>query len=203
MMSSESTRKSRYAPWIFAILLFLFAGPMIAAWSLYASDNRWLLGETVNSGELIQPPLDFSQFKLTQPIDFKGTWLMVYITPLPCTMVCQNNLYKMRQVWLALGKDMDRVQRVLITFSLISSPDSSKLNKKWEKEFPGMQYASTTKTAVKNFFALTSLSGIVPEQGALYLVDPRSNLMLAYTPAVVPKGLLNDLTRLLNTSQIG
>jgi cytochrome oxidase Cu insertion factor (SCO1/SenC/PrrC family) len=193
--------------WVFILLAILFIGPMIAAWSLYSSDNRWLLGETINHGQLIQPPLDFSQFKLTDlsgsPLDSKkiiGQWLMVYITPEPCGAVCEKDLYNLRQVRLALGKDMDRVQRWWVTFPSVTPVI---LNKTPQKNFPGMHYAKTTLPEVNSFFAKVELRGIAPQQGALYLVDPHGNMMMAYAPGAAPKGLLKDLTRLLNTSQIG
>jgi cytochrome oxidase Cu insertion factor (SCO1/SenC/PrrC family) len=210
MTVTQQPTKHNRAAWILIILAVIFIGPMIAAWSLYTDrGNSFLLGETINYGQLVQPPLDFTQFKFRHldnsaftTDELADTWWMVYITPGPCNNVCQKNLYKMRQVWIALGKDQDRVQRLLITFpytALVKVNSISQL----QKEYPGMQYGKTTLTEVKDLFANVTLQKITPQQGALYLVDPHGNLMMAYAPDADPEGLLKDLTRLLNTSQIG
>jgi hypothetical protein len=37
----------------------------------------------------------------------------------------------------------------------------------------------------------------------IYLVDPLGNLMLSYAPDANPKGMLDDLKRLLRLSHVG
>jgi hypothetical protein len=37
----------------------------------------------------------------------------------------------------------------------------------------------------------------------IYLIDPLGNLMMSYAPGAKPKGLLEDMKRLLRLSQIG
>lgn len=207
MTTNNQRPKYNKALWIFIILAVIFIGPMIAAWSLYFSDNRWLLGETINHGQLVQPPLNFNQIKLTaldganmDMSSFHNEWLMMYITPTPCDTVCQNNLYKMRQTWIALGKDQDRVQRLLV---LISEVHSLNIDKKMLDQYPEMFYAKSSVADIKQFFASAVLAGVTPLQGMLCLVDPNGNLMMVYKSDANPEDLLKDLTRLLNTSQIG
>jgi cytochrome oxidase Cu insertion factor (SCO1/SenC/PrrC family) len=195
---------------ILLLLVLVFIGPMIAAWSLYTDrTSSSFLTKTVNYGQLIQPPLDFTQFKfkhldgsLFTVNELANSWWMVYISPEPCSDACQRNLYKIRQVWIALNKDQDRVQRLFVTFSAASLVKANQLPQ-LQKDYPGMQYGKTSLSTVKDFFANANLQKIVPQQGALYLVDPHSNLMMAYAPDFDPEKLLKDLTRLLNTSQIG
>jgi hypothetical protein len=51
---------------------------------------------------------------------------------------------------------------------------------------------------------LPSFGGIAPETAdRLYLIDPLGNLMMSYAPDAKPKGLLEDLKRLLGLSQVG
>lgn len=71
------------------------------------------------------------------------------------------------------------------------------------KKFAGLQCAHTTLPELKQFFTKSSSPGIAPQHGALYLVDPHGNLIMAYPAAMPAKSLLTDMTRLLNTSQIG
>ncbi len=37
----------------------------------------------------------------------------------------------------------------------------------------------------------------------IYLIDPLGNLMMSYAPGAKPKGMLEDMKRLLRLSQIG
>lgn len=185
--------------WVPVILLMLFIGPIVVAVSLYSSKSPWI-EETVNYGQLIQPMLDFSQLKLKDAEDKAlptsvlsgGQWLILYVSKAPCAAVCQKNLYNIRQVWVALGKDMDRVQRVLITTSPQTTPELKKL---LAKDYVGTEHFFTSAQQLDQFFAKTP--------GALYLVDPHKNVMMVYQADFVPKGLLADLKRLLNVSQIG
>lgn len=199
--------KQHKALWIFIILAVIFIGPMIAAWALYFGNEPWLVSKTINHGQLVQPPLNFSQLKITaldnakmDTSSFQNQWLIMYITPVSCDAVCQNNLYKMRQVWIALGKDQDRVQRLLV---IIADNQPITLDKKMLDQYAGTFYAKASVTDIKQFFAPVSLRDIIPQQGVLCLVDPHANLMMVYKPDADPEGLLKDLTRLLNTSQIG
>ena len=39
--------------------------------------------------------------------------------------------------------------------------------------------------------------------GSTFLIDPLGNLMMSYAPDAKPKGMLEDMKRLLRLSQIG
>jgi cytochrome oxidase Cu insertion factor (SCO1/SenC/PrrC family) len=211
MSALKKTSHNRHGIWIIILLLMLFIGPMIAAWSLYSSDNRWLLTATVNSGELLQPPLDFTQLSLRDSrgallpaANFREKWLLLYVAPAPCAAACEKNLYKMQQIWLALGKDKERVQRLLVIFSADhSSASVADYLQAAQDNYPGMLYAATSKKEFTRFFTIPGWHGFALQQGAIYLVDPHSNILMVYPADVKPKGLWQDLTRLLNASQIG
>ena len=51
---------------------------------------------------------------------------------------------------------------------------------------------------------LLAPDGVSPVAAArVYLVDPLGNLMLSYAPDANPKGMLDDLKRLLRLSHVG
>src|SRR5262245_11123633 len=89
---------------------------------LWRSDASWLNAAT-NYGHLIQPMLSFEQLHLSHAngssftkAQFKGKWLLVVVSALPHSASCKTILYKIRQVRLALGKDTERIERLLITW---------------------------------------------------------------------------------------
>ncbi len=198
--------KRNYTFVIPILLLVLFVGPFLVAASLYSARNP-LVEETINHGKLLQPPLDFSQVKLLGSNDkaintneISGQWLMLYVAPTQCMDICRNNLYKMRQIWVSLGKDMDRVQRIIVTPTTQSSPQ---LHRLLAKEYVGTQHLLITPTELTQFFGQAQVQQMQAKQGALYFVDPHANVMMMYAADAAPKGILTDLKRLLNLSQIG
>lgn len=186
-------------------LLFIFFGPMIAAWSLYTSRDQML--PPTNYGQLIVPPLPFKVLALhdTDNVDFPksvlaGKWLMVYYAPSVCDESCDQNLYKMRQVRVALGKDMDRMQRMLLT---TPQPANPTLDKSLETDYLDTYHAVIAPAAMQQFLPTDFAKSVSTKGGGLFLVDPLGNVMLYYPPDADPEKLLKDLTRLLGVSQIG
>lgn len=195
--------KSSWNKFIVIILLILFGGPMLGAWWFYYHPATFS-SNSVNQGKLIQPPLNFRELTLVKS---DGTllqypqhkWIFLYVAPTPCNQVCQKNLYYMRQIWVALGKDMDRVQRLVVNF-----PTSDRgLEQQIEQQYSGTLYAHNNLLAINRFFGNLNPTAIASANGTFYLVDPVGNVMMFYPANVAPKGIYKDLTRLLKVSGIG
>lgn len=191
---------------VIPLLIFLFVWPMVGAWLCYV-ESPALHFTTMNSGQLIDTPLDFSRLKLTDmdgtrwnPTIFKHHWILFYLIPASSAANCEKNLYSMRQVRIALGKDRDRLERLVITFPNNATPSLDKLI---NNSYEGTQHVAADTAQIKNFFGADIEASIALRQGTLYLVDPLGNVMMKYTSDIAPKKLLSDLTRLLKVSQIG
>jgi cytochrome oxidase Cu insertion factor (SCO1/SenC/PrrC family) len=132
--------------------------------------------QTVNYGKLLNPPLLLEKIVSTDITEYQGRWILLYATAF-CDTLCTQNLYKMRQVRLAAGKDQERVARLLVTQTAYKLP---------------LAYQGTyqEETAQK-----------IPS--GLYLADPHGNIILHYQSDADPEKVLKDLTRLLRISQIG
>jgi hypothetical protein len=143
---------------------------------------------------------------------FKGKWTLLYLGPGLCTATCRTELYDTRQVRAALRAD-DRVQRVFV-----AEGDCC------DMEFLRTQHPDLiTVRATREAAPLLALLGRgsasggdagAPRPGAteaghpgaadrIYLVDPLGNLMMWYPPGAPPKGMLEDLKRLLGLSHVG
>lgn len=176
------------------ILGFLFIAPMLGAWLLYHS--HWQSDQkTLNHGELINPPLELSQLNLLNPDgqDFnqsklRGKWLMLYVSAGMRDAQLEQNLYKMRQIRTATGKDMNRIQCVLLSFK--QQDQSEETNQSFTTDYASILHLITSPT-----LALPSTS--------LYLVDPLGNVMMRYNSDTPLAHIFKDLTRLLKISQIG
>jgi hypothetical protein len=182
----ESRRRGRRSMVLIALLFII---PLLLAAWLYASG--WRPGGTVNRGQLIIPPVDVSMIELT-PLNggpvrrFGGQWTLVHTADAPCAADCLGRLYDTRQVRIAIGRDIDRVQR----FVLLNSPADS-LPEADREQHPDL-------------IMLRAPSGDeFPADGSVFLVDPLGNLMMRYAPDQPAEDILKDLKRLLKLSTVG
>ena len=182
-------------------LALLFFAPLGLAFYLYYGHGTWHPGGRVNAGELIQPArplpalaLPLSASGNTQPNFLKGKWTFLYVTTGPCAQACRTRLYDTRQVRLALDRDMNRVQRVLIADADCCDPQYL------HDQHPDL-IAIRADAADAPLRAL--LPGLDAASPRVYLIDPLGNLMMSYAGDAKSKGMLEDLKRLLRLSSIG
>jgi hypothetical protein len=181
------------------VLAALFLLPLLASfWMYYATD--WRPASHVNNGELITParPLPATQLPVamgTLPAAglFKRNWTLIYIGGGDCDESCRHTLYVMRQTRLALNNDMTRVDRVFLSTGNCCDRDF----------FPKLHGGLIVLDASGP--QASDLLRVFPAERAdsLFIVDPLGNLMMRYDARQNPKGLLEDLKKLLRLSHIG
>ena len=185
-------------------LALLFIAPLALAFYLYYGHGTWHPGGRVNVGQLIEPPRPLPPLALplagsgsTEPNFLKGKWTFLYVGSGPCAEDCRARLYDTRQVRLALDRDMNRVQRVFIA-------DGDCCDAQFLQAHPGL-ITIRADVAAAPLLALLPGRDTGSTAGAqpVYLIDPLGNLMMSYAPDVKPKGMLQDLKRLLRLSSIG
>jgi hypothetical protein len=186
----------------------MFFAPLALSFYLYYG-KFWHPGGRVNAGELIDPVRPVPALSLplaspplgtgaaqTDPQFLKGKWTFLYAQTGRCDDECRRHLYDTRQVRLALDREMNRVQRVFI-----GDGDCCDL-KELLASHPDL-------IAIRASPADEPLLALLPERsGALnshrvYLIDPLGNLMMFYATDARPKGMLEDMKRLLRLSSIG
>lgn len=190
------------------LIVALVAAPLVIAWVLVMGPAEWRPAGRVNHGDLVIPPLSLKDAALVDlegnsiGLDrFLGKWNLVYVGEATCEADCEAALYAMRQVRLAMGKNMARVQRVYIT----QSPDPAPALRTVLMRYPGLLIITGQPEALHAFrrqFA-SSDGGEGIYDGGLAIVDPLGNLMMRYAPDADPSGLLKDLERLLRASRVG
>ena len=184
----------------------LFVLSPLAAW-LYHSGYIGEQGVTIggkNNGELIHParPLetivleDLSGNRISRDA-FLGLWTLVEIADKSCADDCMKNVYKMRQIRLALGKDAYRVQRMVL------SEDFTNLEKIMHDN-PGTLFyrlVAESKAMLERFPDYID-GNILPISGRVYIIDPQGNLMMRYPHDMNPSLVLKDLRQLLKATWI-
>jgi cytochrome oxidase Cu insertion factor (SCO1/SenC/PrrC family) len=190
-------------------LALLFFAPLGLAFFLYYVVG-WRPGSHVNHGQLIEPPrplpavrlphvaLDGSADTQTAPDFLTRKWTLLYWGAGTCAERCKTELYDTRQVRYALNRDMDRVQRVFVAQEPCCDLDFLR------RQHPDLITVRATSDAAPVLALLRLSPGDDPAAaGRVYLIDPLGNVMMVYAAGARPKGMLEDLKRLLGLSQVG
>jgi cytochrome oxidase Cu insertion factor (SCO1/SenC/PrrC family) len=206
-VNEQSAHDRRQRRLLIGLALMFFA-PLGVSFYLYYGHGAWHPGGRVNAGDLIAPPRPLPSLALplqsageTDADFLRRKWTLLYVQQGPCAERCRTRLYQTRQVRLALDRDMDRVQRVFIADGNCC-------------DFQFLREQHPDLIAVRMSPAAAPLLALLPQRGAnesggdanaerIYLIDPLGNLMMSYAPGAKPKGMLEDMKRLLRLSQIG
>jgi cytochrome oxidase Cu insertion factor (SCO1/SenC/PrrC family) len=196
----ESRRQRR----VLIGLALLFFAPLGLAFYLYYGHPAWHPGGRVNAGVLIEPPRPLPALVLplldsgnTDPNFLIGKWTLLFAGFGPCAEPCRARLYDTRQVRLALDRDMKRVQRVFIA-------DTDCCDARLLRDaHPDLIMIRASPAIVPLLSLLPMENPGAAQSPRVYLIDPLGNLMMFYAADVKPKGILEDLKRLLRLSSIG
>ena len=179
-------------------LAFLFLGPLAVAWTLYLT-GLWRPGAGVNHGELIQPVILLPRNEqptvdggVTEGGYLYGKWTLVHLADENCDELCRLSVVKTRQIRLAMGREIDRIDRVLF---LHNAP-----NPEFGAEQPDLLVVSPTGAAGGQIVDALNANG---GAGQIFLVDPLGNLILSYPQDGDPADIRDDLKKLLRLSRIG
>lgn len=185
-------------------LLLVFLSPILFAvyFSYFSSDER----ELKNKGNLIAPirtmPEKISLHDVYDHVSkpLRGKWNLVFLNKGLCENTCRENLYKIRQIRLAMGKHDHRVQRVVLMDRL----EEAIYKPAFTEEYRGQMILSVQDFGVDivNLFKLETEEDPF-EKNRIYIIDPIGNLMMSYEGDADPLGIIKDLKVLIKASRIG
>jgi hypothetical protein len=179
----------------FLLLLAFFAAPMVAAWLAYVGMRP---ATHRNYGDLLPvAPLPAATGRTSDGRAFaldrlRGKWVMVLVGPAACDARCARQLYFMRQVRTAQGKDQERIERLWVV-SDAGVPEPALL-----AAHPGLIVWRPDDAAFAARFFLQDTAA-----RPIFLIDPLGNLMMRFPDPVDPKRMMKDLNLLLKASMIG
>lgn len=170
------------------LMVVVFVLPVVLA--KLALDNDWFNRGATNKGNLLSPTVDVSLLiEGTEP-----KWRLMYVLPAECNKVCENALFSINQVWLALGKESDRAEPLVL---ITPSSDKQALN------------ALAAYPNVRTVQVNDKPTNILAEQ-SVYIVDTLNNAMLYYrvdgdrqVAVMESRNMLADIKKLLKLSRIG
>ncbi|MEW6589641.1 MAG: hypothetical protein AB1418_01245 [Pseudomonadota bacterium] len=179
----------------FLLLIGVFVLPVAAA---YLSYFGWRPSGHTNYGELITvTPLQHTAGVTHDgtPFDLKalqGKWIMVHVGPAACDAACTQQLYLMRQLRVAQGREQSRIERLWVL------TDATAVDAALLGEHAGLHVWRPTNAAFVEQFPAGG-----DRAAHIFVVDPLGNLMLRFPEQPDPKGIMKDLKLLLKASQIG
>lgn len=205
MTKDNEKSRSRKSKFTLLLLLAIFIAPGLGSWFLYTYTNIGKDGGATSNGDLILPPRPLENVDLFDPsapdkkAELYKKWSLLYFTNENCDQTCIENVYRMRQIRLAIGKHYERVQRVLLVRQI-----SDELELKAAlKDFQG-QLVVNTEEITQPFIDAFKVNGIEDPfpAGRLYLIDPLGNLMMSYSFDQDPTGIIKDLKKIFRVSRI-
>ena len=202
-MSNIEQRQQAKGRLVLLLLVVFFAAPLFLVMAMYRFDWH---PKGQSYGDLIEPvvPIQLTEiFKDVKTTDttaeskvlWHDKWSAVILAD-KCEVVCQARLHDARQIHASLEKDMNRLQRILIT----NQQDVTDL----QKQYPDLiilNQPSADVAALAKQFDVNSTSAYSSQR--VYMVDPLGNLMLSYSSAVKPVQMRKDWVRLLKYSWAG
>lgn len=211
MRHSGATLRARNLRML-ALMAGLFLLPLVLAFYMYYATD-WRPTKRINHGTLISPARPLPSVRLPRvslseavpeptstsgagdsPNEFQSKWSFVYIGAGNCDEPCRQALYVMRQTRLSLNNDMSRINRVFLATGNCCAREFL------EHEHPGLLVLDAEGPPGVRLLREFPADG---RPYSLFVVDPLGNLMMSYDSRQNPKGLLEDMKKLLRLSHIG
>lgn len=221
MTPADSASKQRRARWVLLLIAGIPVTMMLAATGLWWSVEAGYLNVvdrfgTANHGDLVVPPRSVSDISFRHEgvaevlwSDLPVKWRLVVIQRGEiCDIACENRLFQTRQIHMALGKDVNRVGRVLLGDTppegvLLARSDPAQS----DRVMPG-SFAEWLAREHQGLTPLTlspsTLDQLAPEISASpahwYVVDPAGWIMMRMSDDLHYRDVISDLRFLLKHS---
>ncbi len=174
------------------LIVLIFVAPFMLADLAF---HFWKPEKYTNYGELLKA-IEFHPAGLHGPAGevfditmLHGKWVFLLMAPSPCDRDCEHNLYLMRQVRLAVGRDQARIERLVI--SEHTMPESLLT-----------QYAGMRQSRYTDAKGLGETLARPDAAGRIHLLDPYGRFVMRYPVAPDGTRMIKDIKRLLQYSRL-
>jgi len=197
-IASDAARR-RTGRWKLLAVLLVCAAPLIASYLSYyviKPEGRTNYGTLIDQRSHPMPKLSSTTLDGRPETleNYAGKWIMVKVGGGECDKACQDQLYAMRQLRTMQGKNMDRVERVwLVT-------DAQPIETMLIRMYDDMHILRVKPEELAKWLPLENGGKL---EDHIFLVDPRSNLMMRFPKNPEPARVHKDIAKLLRASAIG
>ena len=197
---SEGARKARlHGRLKLIVLLLVCAAPIIASYVTYyiiKPEGRTNYGAFIDQQAHPMPKLTSTTLDGRPETleNYAGKWIMVKVGGGACDEACAKQLFAMRQLRTMQGKNMERVERVwLIT-------DNEPIDTMLIRQYDDMHMLRVPRAQLSHWLPVEIGTKL---DDHIFLIDPRSNLMMRFPKDPDPRKVHKDLAKLLKASAIG
>ena len=182
------------------LTIILITPPLVllCAWFLFLDtfdeESRYS-GKTKNNGVFFESFFNLNEFKTNQEdqtlIEFEdGKWILaVYLTDIEKS---SDSIYLMRQLNVALNRDINKVKRVIFYSNKMLEDNLINL----KKEYPRAQIIEDKKDRLFNLIQNNSKLDFNMEN-PIFVVDPYGRAVMYFKSGTDPKLILKDLKVLI------
>ncbi|MGJ9420420.1 SCO family protein [Massilia sp. CMS3.1] len=181
------------------VLLLVCAAPIIASYVTYyiiKPEGRTNYGAFIDQRAHPMPTMTSTTLD-GQPETlekYAGKWIMVKVGGGACAEACLKQLFAMRQLRTMQGKNMERIERVwLIT-------DKEPLDTMVIRQHDDVHMLRVPREQLSRWLPVEIGTKL---DDHIFLIDPRSNLMMRFPKDPDPRRVHKDLSKLLKASAIG
>ncbi len=176
-------------------LLFILLTPIfiVALSSIYFTMGYAPEG-TKNEGVFFNEYVDVSDMEIydgNAKIEFQdGKWVLgVYITD---AIKAENSLYLMRQLNVALNRDIFRIKRA----AFFSDAYENDMTQEVKKDYPRIEIYEDSNNAL---FDVLQTNSVLDFQlnNPIFVIDPYGRVVMYFDPNLDPKKILKDLKVLI------
>ena len=195
----QNKKQQARSKWALYAVIAICAAPVLVSYLMYyvvKPQGRTNYGTLIDPRAYPIPALAASTLdgKPASLDALKGKWIMLQVGSGDCDEACRNRLFKMRQLRLMQGKEMNRIERVwLIT-------DDKPIETMLLREYDGTHMMHANAQAIERWLPVDAGTSA---QDHIYLIDPLGNLMMRFPRNADPSRVKRDMSRLLTASSIG
>jgi hypothetical protein len=196
---ATAQRRRMSGRWKLFALLMVCAAPIIASYVTYyiiKPGGRTNYGDFIDQRTHLMPKLSTTTLdgRPESLEQYAGKWVMVKVGGGACDETCAKQLFAMRQWRTMQGKNMDRVERVwLIT-------DAAPVDTMLIRQYDDMHMLRVPAGQLSKWLPVEAGGKL---EDHIFLIDPRSNLMMRFPKDPDPRRVHKDLAKLLRASAIG
>jgi cytochrome oxidase Cu insertion factor (SCO1/SenC/PrrC family) len=203
-VGERNNKRGRFQLWL---IILMVTGVFVAAFLVLPNSEEEkarllnILG-TSNKGTLLIPMAPIADLSSTQDgkhwrwDELKPKWRLVLPIVNGCDQTCRDMLYMSRQVHIRLDKKTHRVERVLLN---LGAPLDEETLVFLAREHIYLKLVSANKEAFADLLAHSNAAWN-EDTAKLFVLDPRGDLMMFYTPEHDGGDILADLRHLLKYS---
>lgn len=193
-------KRNPYTVW-FVVLAFI--APVVLAYIMFFLVD---VKSFVNHGEILDPIVHISSFKLTDKdnkvipqAELTYKWRLISFLGKDCNQACESRLYDTRQIHTSLGKNQHRLSRMFVHLE----PAGEALIKLIDATHENVIQVNGDVNTIKEALGTNIRNDASITNNEVYIMDPMGNVMMRFTQEQPNKEFLFDLKKLLKASQIG